>query len=413
MNAMLKAFFPKNVESSLMTLLFLFYCMFIILSPLGRAFISIPSVAACVLIFVLLVFVGKKAFVFPQKPIFYLFVALLLWFVVKTIFSLEPSESFEFLRTSMYKGFIYFLLGLVIAKSKKYILFLPFIFFITITLQGIDGTYQFFSGASLFLEKSLKSGRLTASFGSYNIGNYLILCLFPALALRWKLPSAWPAWRAWLVILILFSPAIFLILFGNARTAYMGFFVALTALYLVNKGFSVKFFLALLVIIGCIFYLGLGRVSLPKIYADGRIKELWPFAIEVIKQHPITGAGLGMFNTAFREIGLVPKMHEMGVPHPHNIYLQLLCDTGIVGLILYCSFAGSIVWKGWCVLRVKFNTLKFQPYWIIVSLLWASCVAFLAMAFFGHNLFKDWWLALSMLLFGLTAGACSQTETTD
>ena len=410
MNDTLKAFYPKNVESFFMALLFLFCCMFIVLSPLGRAFISISSIGVCITIFALLVFAGKNVFVFPQKIIFCLFIALLLWFVTKAIFSLNSLESLAFLRTSMYKGFIYFVLGLMLTKSKKYILFLPFIFFITIILQGVDGTYQFFSGVSFFLEKSMKSGRLTASFGSYNIGNYLILCLIPALALRWKLPSAWPAWRSWLVILILFSPAIILILFGNARTAYMGFFVAITALYLVHKGFSVKFFLVLFAIVGCVLYLGLGRVSLSTIYADGRIKELWPFAIEVVKQHPITGAGLGMFNTAFREIGLVPKMHEIGVPHPHNLYLQLLCDTGVIGLILYCSFAGSIVWKGWRVLRVKLHTHEPQLYWVIVSLIWASCVAFLAMAFFGHNIFKDWWLAISMLLFGLTSGACSQTE---
>lgn len=382
-------------------------CFFVLFSPLGRAPVSTSAIAACVLVVAWAIFYGKKFFIGCNKSVIILFFGLAAWFIVKAIFSLDVPESFGHLRTSFYKGFVFFGVGLIVSKNKKMMTLLPYVFFALAFTQGIDGVFQYFSGKSLFLGKELKAGRLTASFGSYNIGNYVVLCLVPALAMRWKMPKVLAGWQAWALTALMLAPTVFLIIFGSARIAYLCFFTAMAGLYVLHKGFSLKLFLLVAALGGSVLFFSSGRLSWEGVMNDGRIRELWPFAIEVIKEYPITGAGLGMYNNAFTSLGLVPQMHEDGVPHPHNFYLQLLCETGIVGFLLYVSFAFSTLSSGWTAIRLNFKSGKDRYYWIIVSLIWSSCLGFLAMAVFGHNIFKDWWLAISMLMFGLVAGACS------
>jgi len=63
-------------------------------------------------------------------------------------------------------------------------------------------------------------------------------------------------------------------------------------------------------------------------YNEGNIvggrTELYIFAIELFKQKPILGWGFGSFS-GFQDTGT------------HNVYLQLLCETGLVGTLLFVS----------------------------------------------------------------------------
>ena len=62
---------------------------------------------------------------------------------------------------------------------------------------------------------------------------------------------------------------------------------------------------------------------------EGRLK-IWPATVEVIKDHPLTGTGLGSFQYVY------PKYDTGELPgyvnHVHNDYLELLSEQGIIGL---------------------------------------------------------------------------------
>lgn len=71
---------------------------------------------------------------------------------------------------------------------------------------------------------------------------------------------------------------------------------------------------------------------------------IWGKVLEVASQNPLFGVGLGNFRDAF--FASEPWLHvELGYPslHAHNTYLELLADTGIVGLSAYACFIVLVV----------------------------------------------------------------------
>lgn len=53
--------------------------------------------------------------------------------------------------------------------------------------------------------------------------------------------------------------------------------------------------------------------------------------------HPIAGIGLLHFNEVYTAYYLSPLAKEPGLPHPHNLFLNFLSETGIIGLSAYLS----------------------------------------------------------------------------
>jgi O-antigen ligase len=70
---------------------------------------------------------------------------------------------------------------------------------------------------------------------------------------------------------------------------------------------------------------------------------IWPFVIEKIAQAPWVGYGrLGMIRTGLASF-LATSLDE-GFSHPHNAYLEMLLDNGIVGFVLVMPFYGLVLW---------------------------------------------------------------------
>ncbi len=61
---------------------------------------------------------------------------------------------------------------------------------------------------------------------------------------------------------------------------------------------------------------------------------IWPAVIEQIKQRPMVGYGL----EAMTRTGLSATYRRLSFPHPHNAYLEVLLDAGIIGVILVAAF---------------------------------------------------------------------------
>ena len=67
---------------------------------------------------------------------------------------------------------------------------------------------------------------------------------------------------------------------------------------------------------------------------------MWAIAIDYFKQNPIIGLGWGRFSAV--------NLHEWKA---HNIYLQLLAETGILGFVVFAFFFISTLINGWQYLK--------------------------------------------------------------
>jgi len=59
---------------------------------------------------------------------------------------------------------------------------------------------------------------------------------------------------------------------------------------------------------------------------------------------PILGIGTGNYRILCPEI-MQEKAEAACHPHPHNYYIQMLAETGVIGFLFGCLMIGAILWK--------------------------------------------------------------------
>jgi O-antigen ligase len=95
---------------------------------------------------------------------------------------------------------------------------------------------------------------------------------------------------------------------------------------------------------------------------------LWTAAWQMFEDHPITGVGLLQFKKAYLAHYITPAAKEPDLPHPHNLFLNFLAETGFPGFAAYMLLAlGPVVlaFKAAPRLTHEQGTLKFPEVFII------------------------------------------------
>ena len=150
--------------------------------------------------------------------------------------------------------------------------------------------------------------------------------LFLAMESRWKRVAALSA--ALLTVL-----GIFLTMSRGSLFAL----AALIAVYLARAGLRRRILL-------CLVLLPMLTLFLPQQFFDriqrgmndratGRV-DIWIVASHIINQYPVSGAGLENFRTAYNHFAGYAPVFRRYDRDPHNIYLQVWAETGIIGLLL-------------------------------------------------------------------------------
>jgi O-antigen ligase len=124
--------------------------------------------------------------------------------------------------------------------------------------------------------------------------------------------------------------------------------------------------------------------------------QIWVTSWALIRQHPITGIGPNTFEQAYRKE--VPRHYfpplEWLVAQPHNLYLTLWLETGILGLM---TFLGLLIYHTWFLFRTFFRDERHRGI-TIVSL--AALLAILVHGCLDTPYFKND-LAIEFLLIAI------------
>ena len=70
--------------------------------------------------------------------------------------------------------------------------------------------------------------------------------------------------------------------------------------------------------------------------------DVWTSSINMFKDHPVTGVGIGQWRTIYEASYRLPPENQH-LYHAHNNFIQLLGEVGLLGLLGVLIFYGSII----------------------------------------------------------------------
>lgn len=334
---------------------------FLILGPfIPDLILSISS-----LFFLYFVFKYKKFYFFKNKSLilFFSFCAISIFcsLLSKDIFFSLKSSIFYF-RIGIFGCLIWYL----IENDKNILKFFYYFILFSFLALVIDGYYQFFSGENILGYK--KYGiRISSFFGDEMIMGSYLSRLFPLLFALFLIKEK-KKYEIYFIS-ILFILIDVLVFISGERAAF--FFLNLSTIFIICFIKQFQLFRLTTFIIGiiCITFITLNTSTLSNTLTERMflepIKSMNLFdnskkkviftrahdshvrtAIEMFKDRPIYGHGPKMFRVLCSE-----KKYIVGPApcstHPHNFYIQLLAETGILGFsylfilffyIIYCSY---------------------------------------------------------------------------
>ncbi|WP_052085710.1 O-antigen ligase family protein [Clostridium sp. HMP27] len=268
-----------------------------------------------------------------------------LWMIFSITYSADKASAISEVEMYMKYLFIYFLIEDQ-THNKRYVdnILNSFIFTLIIvsivtfidTIKGI-GIEQTSEGVNRIRVESLLEN-------SNNLGAFFILFIFPFIMLSIYEKEKR---KKYLYIIVSFL-CLFNIIVSYSRNAWMAFGVGcLLVVIIYNKKFIVPFLGVFL--IGLLIPEISMRLTEFNDFSQNitRIK-LWETTLLMIKEHALLGVGVGNFSyqydnyiKRFAEL----KYSDYQIFHPHNVFLQVQAELGVIGIILIISLIIFIIMK--------------------------------------------------------------------
>ena len=297
--------------------------------------------------------IKNKVYYIFNNIYFYLFLAFCSICLISSLLAENVLLSFESSLFYFRIGIFALLISYLIEKEKIILDYFYYSFIITYSAIVVDGLFQYLTGSNL-LGYELRGERVSSFFNEELImGSYLVrlLPLFLALYLVRNKKNIFEN----ILFYFLFTLSYLLIFLSGERTSF--FFLNLFVFFnilLLNKD---KFIRITIFVISIILVTSL-ILSDSKYYNryiispinqfgfDNANKEIKIFspqhdaiyktAWKMFLDKPILGHGPKMYRIKCKE-----KKYSIGVSpcdsHPHNFYIQLLAETGLVGFLFLFS----------------------------------------------------------------------------
>jgi O-antigen ligase len=326
----------------------------------------IVSISSLVFLFYILKY--KLFFYFIKKPIiiFFIFCAyciLVSIFVAEDILLSFESSLFYF-RIGVFSCLIWYLLE----KDKKILNHFYYVLLISISVLMIDGYIQFFTSTNI-IGLPISNNRVSSFFGDELIMGSYLSRLFPLLFALFIVKEKKKLELYFMTLFFIFLSG--LVLISGERASFFAFVLSLIFIIIFLKGY-IKARIILLVgvtIFIMTFILSFNKVKnrmfddpvntiTKSIFTPGH-DSVMRTAFNMFLDKPIFGHGPKMFRAVCKNEKYATGSYSC-MTHPHNFYVQLLAETGIVGF----SFLFSVfVYVLYCVYRqLKSMVLRQKRY---------------------------------------------------
>ena len=357
----------KNKNINFINLLIVSIIPFLIWGP----FFPDLIVSVSALFFLFYVFKNKKFYFFNNKP-FIIFFIFCIYCILLSVFVAEDKMlSFEnslfYFRIGVFSCFIWYLIN----RDKSILTYFYYALVLCFSALVIDGYIQNFTGINL-LGIKISGIRVSSFFGDELIMGSYLSRLFPLLFALFLVKKK-QKFEIYFIGL-LFILVDLLIFMSGERSAF--FFLNLSTVFIIIliKEYQKFRLITFIIAIICIFGLSLNsskfnnRMFLGPAKSMGLIKSseetvifskdhdsLVRTAYNMFKDQPLLGHGPKMFRVLCKDEKFTSGKSPC-LTHPHNFYLQLLAETGIIGFLFLFS---ALVYVIYTALR-QFKSIIFR-----------------------------------------------------
>ena len=394
-------------------ILFCLIPFFLITGPL----LSDLSVSIIGTLFLIYCF-KKKNFSYFKKNYFYIFLIFWAYLVFNSLINNYNLDSLKI-------SFFYFRYGVfVIAISvlldfdKKFIKYFYYVTLFCFIALIIDGYYQYFVGENILGFKTPNSMRVSSFFGDEQIlGSYLsrIWPLLFGLSMFYSKKND----KLFYVLVLIFILSETLIFLSGERTSF--FYINLSAVFvilfsnnLIRLRLITLFSSLLLIVIITYFYPvakkriidhTLQQMNLSseekkkedKIYIFSKTHHaIFISSYKMFLDNKIIGVGVKNFRNLCNEPKYKSIQKNSCTTHPHNTYLQILTETGIIGFLFLIFILFYFCFH---VTRHAVFKIKGKKYFNDFEICLLSGIAIYLMPFVPTgNIFNNW-LNITMILY--------------
>lgn len=320
-----------------------------------------------------------KLIIIYQSYIKFFFV----FYFILLISSLISDHVYHSLQSSLlYFAYILYVLSMIIimTSDEKNPIFFLNVGILTFVLVCFDAFIEIYFGYNLFGNHSIP-GRISGLFNDrWVIGSYLVRFLPILIGLFLININNFSSFQKTIIIFSFFLTSI-IIIFSGERTAYLLFiiYLSLMIIYLIRKlkishilFFSI--FIILFLLLPFLFDENSDRM-LNKIYFyltnlnyhENQYLSLYKTGLNMFIKNPLLGIGPNNFRLSCSEE--IYYLSEFSCStHPHNIFIQLLAEVGILGTAMvyfvFLYFCKIMFFK---IYNQKFNIYEFGLFSIISS----------------------------------------------
>lgn len=350
-----------------------------------------------------------RDFSFPKYLFLYFFAAFIIWNLISLFNSDYLYQSLRGLLKVIKYGLL-LVITIDALKSGRFLkraVYFMLIWSIIIALNGIIQNILGFGIIRLRTINTLDSLlRISSSFRqSNNFGAYLVLIIPIFLTFIF---SKSINWRNRIYFLSGLIPLSYCIVRTYSRGAWLALPVAVLILGFLK---SKRLFIVLIILFIVLpFFLPQqvkSRISDLWNFQEGTNRErlkLWSGALVMIKEHPFIGFGVNTYTKNFPDYKPTDYPDEI---YPHNSYLHMATEIGLIGLGLYLTF---II----LVFRYIGKCLNLSPEgWISNTImgLFAGLIGFLIHSAVDTHLYSVNLAVMFYLLLGLCVALCNYAKT--